>query len=66
MDKKFKYTKPNTFLLIALLLVFLFIVSTAIILPGLETKMQILKQKNITKVINIQLKSEKSLKMMRM
>lgn len=49
MEKNFKYTKPNTFLLIASLVLFLFIVCTSVILPGLEGRMGILKQKNIVK-----------------
>lgn len=46
MPKRYRYTKPKTFLTIVLSIFLLFMISTAVILPDLASRMDILRQQN--------------------
>ena len=46
MPKRYRYTKPKTFLTIVLSIFLLFMICTAVILPDLASRMDILRQQN--------------------
>lgn len=49
MPKRYRYTKPKTFLIIIFTVFILFMVCTALVMPNLARRMEILRQQNETK-----------------